>query len=62
MFPLRGRRITDIPMVLFYMPKDFQELYELRLHGTGRAKVLYQFCGCLVNSIDQTFDVRNIHA
>ena len=49
-------------MVLFYMPKDFQELYELRLHGTGRAEVLYQFGGGRVNSIDQIFDLLRIYA
>lgn len=37
------------------MPKDFQEMYELRLHGTGCAEVLYQFGGGRVNSIDQVF-------
>ena len=50
-------------MVLFYMPKDFQELYELRLSERdcpNRTEVLYQFGGGRVNSIDQVFYLLRI--
>ena len=49
-------------MVLFYMPKDFQELYELRLPPKAEQLAMLQLGGRFVNSIHQAFDVFLVYA